>query len=175
MDPHEPPAPTPRPVSPRPRARPTAEDLKHARIEGSWPVTLTVTSTTGFRDLTGGTTKTRTYTFTGGARWRGHAHRRRPPTASVTIPLTYADGTYTGDGPDLGVQNCVLDNGTVAVANGIRNSQTVTLTVSSAVPDAGLWRATGLAGTVLETATQIAGAAGQCRTGSATFGLASSR
>jgi hypothetical protein len=152
---------------------PTAEDLKHARIEGTWTVDLTVESTTGFRDLTGGATKSRAYTFTGG----GGAITLTAQTAdgSVTIPLTYADGTYRGEVPDLGVQNCDLDDGTVAVVNGIRNSQSISINVSSAVPSAGLWRANGLSGSVLENATQIAGAAGQCRTGSATFALTSSR
>jgi hypothetical protein len=154
------------------RGTPTQDDLNHASIQGSWTITLTVTSTTGFRDLTTGGTKTRTYTFSGS----NGAVTLTAQTAdgSQTIPLTYADGVYTGTA-DLGLQNCELDNGTVAVANGIRNNQTVSISVTSAVPDAGRWKASGLGGTITETADQVAGGAGQCRTGSATFALASSR
>jgi len=154
------------------KGTPTAEDLKHARVEGGWSVTLTVTSTTGFRDLTNGSVKTRSYTFSGG----GGAVTLTAQTAngSVTIPLTYADGVYSGNA-DLGLQNCELDNGTVSVVNGIHNTQTVSINATSAVPAAGLWSANGLGGTVTETADQVAGAAGQCRTGSATFALTSSR
>jgi len=152
---------------------PTADDLKYAIITGDpWSVSLTVDSTTGFRDLANGSVKNRTYTFSGG----GGAVTLTAQTAngSVTIPLTYANGVYTGNA-DLGLQNCELDNGTVAVANGIRNTQTVSINVTNAVPNQGLWRASGLGGTVTENADQVAGAAGQCRTGSATFGLSSSR
>jgi hypothetical protein len=151
---------------------PTEEDKKHARIEGSWTVTLTVTSTTGFRDLTNGSVKTRTYTFAGS----GGAVTLTAQTAngSTTIPLTYSDGVYTGNA-DLGLQNCELDNGTVSVANGIRTGQTVSINVTNAVPAGGLWKASSLSGTVNENADQVAGAAGQCRTGSATFALGSSR
>ena len=155
------------------KGTPTADDLKYAIITGApWSVTLTVNSTTGFRDLTNGSTKTRTYTFTG----NNGAVTLTAQTAngSVTIPLTYADGVYSGNA-DLGLQNCELDNGTVAVANGIRNTQTVSVNVTNAVPDQGRWRASGLGGTVNENADQVAGAAGQCRTGSATFGVSSSR
>ena len=150
----------------------TPDDLKRARIQGSWTVTLTVTSTTGFRDLTNGSVKTRTYSFSGG----NGAVTLTAETAngSVVIPLTYADGVYSGNA-DLGLQNCELDNGTVAVPNGIHSSQTVSLRATSAVPQSGLWSANGLGGTVTETADQVAGAAGQCRTGSATFELTSSR
>jgi hypothetical protein len=152
---------------------PNADDLKHAIITGApWTVTLTVTSTTGFRDLANGSTKTRTYTFTGGA--GGVTLTAQTADGSVTIPLAYADGVYSGNA-DLGLQNCELDNGTVSVANGIRNSQTVSINVTNAVPSKGLWSASGLGGTVTETADQVAGAAGQCRTGSATFALTSSR
>jgi hypothetical protein len=154
------------------KGTPTAEDLKHARIEGGWTVTLTVTSTTGFRDLTNGSVKTRTYTFSGGA--GGVTLTAQTANGSVTIPLAYADGVYSGNA-DLGLQNCELDNGAVSVVNGIHNSQTVSINATSAVPAAGLWSANGLGGTVTETADQVAGAAGQCRTGSATFALTSSR
>ena len=151
----------------------TAEDLKHAVLTGApWTVTLTVTSTTGFRDLTNGSTKTRTYTFASGA--GGVTLTAQTANGSVVIPLTYADGVYSGNA-DLGLQNCELDNGSVSVANGIRTSQTVSLSATSAAPAAGLWRANGLNGTVTENADQVAGAAGQCRTGSATFALTSSR
>ena len=146
---------------------PTDEDKKHAVITGTpWTVTLTVTGTTGFRDLTNGSVKTRTYTFSGGT--GGVTLTAETANGSVTIPLTYADGLYTGSA-DLGLQNCELDNGTVSVPNGIKSGQTVSINVTNAVPASGLWRATGLSGTVNETADQVAGAAGQCRTGSATF------
>jgi hypothetical protein len=152
---------------------PNAEDLKHAIITGaSWTVTLTVTSTTGFRDLANGSVKTRTYTFSGGA--GGVTLTAQTANGSVTIPLAYADGVYSGNA-DLGLQNCDLDNGTVAVVNGIHNTQTVSINVTNAVPSKGLWSASGLGGTVTENAEQVAGAAGQCRTGSATFALTSSR
>jgi hypothetical protein len=154
------------------RGTPTQDDLNHALIQGGWTVTLTVTTTTGFRDLTNGSTKTRTYTFAGGS--GGVTLTAQTADGSTTIPLAYADGVYTGTA-DLGLQNCLLDNGTVAVANGIRNSQTVSIRVTSATPDSGRWKANGIGGTVAETADQVAGAAGQCRTGSATFDLASSR
>ena len=76
----------------------------------------------------------------------------------------------------MGTQDCVLDNGTVSVANGLRNSGTVTFTPTSAVrPGRPLASPTGLAGTVTETATQIAGHAGQCQAGTATFSLIASR
>jgi hypothetical protein len=154
------------------RGTPTADDLKHARIDGTWSVTLTVSSTTGFRDLSTGGVKTRTYTFAGS----NGAVTLTAQTAngSVTIPLTYADGVYSGNA-DLGTQDCVLNNGAVSVPNGIRNSQTVSINASSAVAQSGLWSANGLGGTVTENADQIAGAAGQCLTGSATFALTSSR
>ena len=42
--------------------------------------------------------------------------------------------------------------------NGIRNSQTVSINVTGAVPAGGLWRASALSGTVTENADQIAGA-----------------
>ncbi len=156
-----------------PLGAPTADDLKYARITGApWTVTLTVTGTTGFRDLTNGSVKTRTYTFSGGP--GGVTLTAQTANGSVVIPLTYADGVYTGQA-DLGLQNCELDNGAVSVPNGIRSGQTVSINVTSAVPASGLWSANGLGGTVTETADQVAGAAGQCRTGSATFDLASSR
>jgi hypothetical protein len=151
---------------------PTEDDKKHARVEGTWTVTLTVTSTTGFRDLTNGSVKTRTYTLTGAG--TGITLTAQTANGSTTIPLTYADGVYSGTA-DLGLQNCELDNGTVSVANGIRTTQTVTMNATNAVPDAGFWRANSLGGTVQENAEQVAGAAGQCRTGSATFALSSSR
>jgi hypothetical protein len=156
---------------------PTAEDLKQARIEGAWPVELQVTETTGFRDLSGGTTRSRTYTFTGSCSGGSCSITLTRETANGprTIPLTYSDGVYSGTDPDLGVQNCDLDDGTVSVFNGIRNSGTVSFSASNAVPQAGLWKATGLTGTVTETAEQIAGGAGQCRTGSATFSATASR
>jgi hypothetical protein len=154
------------------RGVPTAEDLNFARIDGAWTVTLTVTGTTGFRDLADGSTKTRTYTFASGP--GGSTLTRETANGTRTIPLTFSNGVYSGNDPDLGVQNCELDNGTVSVPNGIRNTGTVSVRATNAVPD-GWWRATGLEGTVTETAEQIAGAAGQCRTGSATFALASSR
>jgi hypothetical protein len=152
---------------------PTADDLKHAIITGTpWTVTLTVTSTTGFRDLTSGGAKTRTYTFSGS---NGTVTlTAQTANGSVTIPLSYNDGVYTGNA-DLGTQDCLLDNGAVSVANGIRNSQTVSINVTSAVGQGGRWNANGLGGTITENADQIAGAAGQCRTGSATFALTSSR
>lgn len=155
----------------------TADDLKQSRIEGSWPVVLQVTGTTGFRDLTGGTTRNRTYVFTGSCSGATCSVTLTAQTANGdrVIPLAYADGVYTGTDPDLGVQNCVLDDGTTAVVNGLKNSNTISFTPTSAVPQNGLWRATGIAGTVTETATQVAGAAGQCRTGSATFSLNASR
>jgi hypothetical protein len=152
---------------------PTAEDLKHAVITGTpWTVTLTVTGTTGFRDLTNGSVRTRTYTFSGGS--GGVTLTAQTANGTVTIPLTYTDGAYSGTA-DLGLQNCELDNGAVSVPNGIKSGQTVSINVTNAVPASGLWRATGLSGTVTETADQVAGAAGQCRTGSATFDLTSSR
>jgi hypothetical protein len=155
----------------------TGDDLKQARIEGSWPAALQVTGTTGFRDLAAGTTRDRTYTFTvsctGGS--CSVALTRDTANGPRTIPLTYSDGVYSGTDPELGVQNCELDNGTVSVFGGIQNSQTISLSPTSAVPQAGLWKATELRGTVTETAEQIAGGAGQCRTGSATFNLTASR
>jgi hypothetical protein len=86
---------------------PTADDLKRARIEGGWTVTLTVTSTTGFRDLANGSVKTRTYTFSGTA--GGVTLTAQTANGSVTIPLTYADGVYSGTA-DLGLQNCEQRN-----------------------------------------------------------------
>src|SRR4051794_24076511 len=151
---------------------PTAENLKRARIDGTWTVSLTVTSTTGFRDLASGTLKTRSYTFNGSS--AGVTLTAQTANGSVAIPLTYADGVYSGNA-DLGLQNCELDNGTVAVVNGIHNTQTVSLSATGAVPQSGLWSANALGGTVTENADQVAGAAGQCRTGSATFALTSSR
>ena len=156
---------------------PTAEDLKQARIEGSWPVVLQVTGTTGFRDLTGGTTRNRTYVFTSSCSGGACTITLTAQTAdgTRTIPLTYADGTYTGSDPDLGTQDCLLDDGSIAVPGGIKNSNTISFTPTNAVPQNGLWSATGIGGTVTETATQVAGGAGQCRTGSATFSLTASR
>lgn len=156
---------------------PTADDLKQSRIEGSWPVVLQVTGTTGFRDLTGGTTRNRTYVFTGSCSGGTCSVTLTAQTANAdrTIPLSYADGVYTGTDADLGIQNCLLDDGTVAVPNGLKNSNTISFTPASAVPLNGLWRATGIAGTVTETATQVAGSAGQCKAGSATFSLNASR
>lgn len=153
----------------------TTEDLKQARIEGSWPVNLTVTQSAGFRNLDA--TRNRTYTFTGSCNGNACSVTLSRETANGTrvIPLTFADGVYTGTDPDLGTQNCVLDDGTVSVPNGIKNSGTVSFSPTSAVPDSGLWRATGLAGTVTETATQVAGAASQCQAGTATFSLIASR
>jgi len=156
--------------------QPSADDLKQARIEGSWPVTLTVTDSGGFRDLSG--SKNRTYSFAGSCGTGGAcAVTLTQETANGTkvIPLTYADGVYTGQDPDLATQNCVLDNGTVSVVNGLKNSSTISFTPSAAVADGGLWRATGLTGTVTETATQVAGAANQCQAGTATFALVASR
>jgi len=155
--------------------QPTADDLKYARIEGSWPVTLTVVSSDGFRNL--GSSFGRTYTFT--ADCSGGACRvtlsRETANGTRVIPLTYANGVYSGTDPDLGVQDCILDNGTVSVPGGIRNSGTIQFAPTSAVARNGLWVANQLAGTVTETATQIAGGPGQCGTGTATFALAASR
>lgn len=149
---------------------PTAEDLAQSRIEGSWPVTLTVESGSGFRNLG---PRDRTYSFSGS----GNQVTLSRETANGTrvIPLSYANGVYSGTDPDFGVQDCVLDDGTVSVPGGLRNSGTITFSPVAAVPDNGLWRATELAGTVTETANQVAGGAGQCATGTATFALAASR
>jgi len=148
----------------------TAEDLKQARIEGSWPVTLTVTNNGGFRNIG---TRQRTYTFSGSG--NQVTLTRETANGSRVIPLTYADGVYSGTDPDLGVQDCVLDDGSVSVPGGLKNSGTVSFTPTAAVAEGGLWRATELGGTVTETATQVAGAANQCQTGTATFGLSASR
>lgn len=155
---------------------PTADDLKHARIEGSWPVTLTVTQSSGFRNLGG--TVNRTYTFTGDCSGGGACKvtlSRQTANGTEVIALTYADGVYSGSVPDMGTQDCLLDNGTVAVPNGLRNSGTVSFTPTAAHAAGGLWIADSLSGTVTETATQIAGNAGQCEAGTATFGLSASR
>ncbi len=158
------------------KGQPSTEDLKQARIEGSWPVTLTVTNAGGFRDLGG--SRSRTYSFTGTC-GTGDACKvtltQQTANGTKVIPLTFADGVYTGQDPDLAIQNCVLDDGTVSVANGLKNSSTISFSPSSAVADGGLWRATGLSGSVTETATQVAGAANQCKTGTATFALVASR
>lgn len=157
--------------------QPTAEDLKQARIEGAWTVTLVVASTTGFRDLAVGATRTRAYTMTGSCTGGtcSITLTRETGNGPRVIPLTYADGVYTGTDPDLGTQPCELDNGTIAVPNGLRNSATITFTPTAAVPQGGLWRATQLSGEVTESAEQVAGGAGQCRTGNATFSLSASR
>ena len=155
---------------------PTPEDLKHARIEGSWPVTLTVTNSGGARNLGG--TLVRTYTFTGDCSGGGACQvtlSRQTANGTEVIPLTYADGTYTGAVADMGRQDCLLDDGTVAVRNGIQTSGTVSFTPTSAYASNGLWIANALSGTVTETATQIAGGANQCDTGTATFALNASR
>jgi hypothetical protein len=151
----------------------TADDLKQARIQGSWPVTLTVTSNNGFRDLGAGTTRSRTYSFNSS----GGSVTLTQQTADGTqvIPLTYNDGVYSGTDPNLGTQDCLLDNNTVSVPNGLQSSGTVTINVVSAIPQNGLWQATGLGGTVTENADQVAGAPGQCKTGSATFSLSAAR
>ena len=155
--------------------QPTTEDLKQARIEGSWPVTLTLTQNTAFRNIQ--SPLSRTYTFTGSCSTSPCTVTLSAETANGTrvIPLSFADGVYTGTDPELGTQNCVLDDGTVSVANGLKNSSTITFSPTSAVPDNGLWRATGIAGTATETATQVAGAANQCQAGTATFSLIASR
>lgn len=157
--------------------QPSTDDLAQARIEGAWPVTLTVTGTNGFRDLTGGATRNRTYSFAGTctAGSCSVTLTRETANGSRVIPLAYSNGVYTGTDPDMGTQDCVLDDGRVSVAGGLRNSGTITFTPGSAVPQDGLWRATSLSGTVTESAEQIAGAPGQCRTGTATFSLAASR
>lgn len=154
--------------------QPTAEDLKQARIEGSWPVALTVTDAGGFRNIGD---RNRTYTFTGDCSSSTCQVTLSRETANGTrvIPLSYADGVYTGTDPDLGVQDCVLNDGRVSVPNGLKNSGTITFTPSAAVAENGLWRATQLTGTVTETASQVAGAAALCRTGTATFALSASR
>jgi hypothetical protein len=154
--------------------QPTTEDLKQARIEGSWPVVLTVTDSGGFRNIGD---RTRTYTFTGDCSTSPCQVTLTRETANGTrvIPLNYTDGVYSGTDPDLGVQNCVLDDGTVSVPNGLKNSGSIAFTPTAAVAENGLWRATQLTGTVTETATQVAGAANLCRTGTATFALSASR
>jgi hypothetical protein len=155
---------------------PTAEDLKQARIEGSWPVTLTVTANQGFRNLAG--TLNRTYTFTGDCGGGGGCQvtlTRQTANGDRVIPLSYNDGVYTGVDPDLGTQDCLLDDGNVSVPGGLKNSGTITFTPSSASAKGGLWIANGLSGTVTESATQVAGGAGQCETGTATFDLTGSR
>jgi len=155
---------------------PTADDLKHARIEGSWPVTLTVNESGGARNLGG--SLSRTYTFAGDCSGGGACKvtlSRQTAKGTEVIPLTYADGVYSGAVADMGTQDCVLDNGTVAVPNGLRNSGTVSFSPTAARAADGLWIATALAGTVTETTTQIAGAAGQCEAGTATFSLSASR
>lgn len=154
---------------------PTADDLKHARIEGSWPVTLTVASGSGFRNLG---PRQRTYTFAGDCSGGGACKvtlTRETANGTEVIPLTYADGVYSGSVDDMGTQDCLLDNGTVAVRNGLRNSGTVSFSPASAYPQNGLWIANQLSGTVTETATQIAGGAGQCAAGTATFDLSAAR
>ena len=155
--------------------QPTTEDLKQARIEGSWPVTLTLTQNTAFRNIQ--SPLSRTYAFTGSCTGGPCTVTLSAQTANGThvIPLTFADGVYTGTDPDLGTQDCVLDDGTVSVANGLKNSSTISFSPTSAVPDNGLWRATGIAGSATETATQVARAASQCQAGTATFSLIASR
>jgi hypothetical protein len=155
--------------------QPTPDDLKYARIEGSWPVTLNVVGNTGFRDLAA--TRTRTYTVTGSCTGDVCTVTLSRQTALGTrvVPLTFSAGVYSGDDPDLGTQDCVLENGTVSVPNGLKNSGTVTFSPSAAVADNGLWRATGLIGTVTETATQVAGAPNQCQSGTATFSMTAAR
>lgn len=155
---------------------PTAEDILYSRIEGSWPVTLTVSSSEGFRNLDG--TLSRVYTFTGdcsGGSPCSVTLTRQTANGTRVIPLTYSNGVYSGQDPDLGVQDCVLDNGTVSVPGGLKNSGTVTFSPTSAVAENGLWVAKSLAGTVTETATQVAGGAGQCASGTATFAMSAGR
>ena len=82
--------------------------------------------------------RTRTYTFAGGP--GGVTLTAQTANGSVTIPLTYSDGTYSGTA-DLGLQNCELDNGTVSVANGLRTTQTVSLNATNAVAQGGRWTA----------------------------------
>lgn len=159
------------------RGTPTAEDLAYARIEGAWPVTLQVTSNAGFRDLVLGDVRTRTYRFIGtceGGTCTTMLHRDTAVGTRV-IPLTYDGGVYSGTDPDLGTQDCERDDGTIAVPGGLRSQGTITFRVANAVPLGGLWRAMEIVGTVTETAEQVAGPLGQCRTGSATFELVAAR
>ena len=155
---------------------PTPDDLKYALIEGSWPVTLTVTSDSGFRNLSG--TLQRTYTFTSdcsGGRACQVTLSRQTANGTEVIPLSYTDGVYSGGVADMGTQDCVLDDGTVSVTNGLRNSGTVSFSPTAAVAQNGLWIATSLSGTVTETATQVRGLASKCEAGTATFALNASR
>jgi FecR protein len=159
------------------RGDPTADDLNQAWVQGDWPVTLQVASTTGFRDLAGGTTRERTYTLNTNcnAGTCSMTLIRDTGNGVRTIPLTFHDGVYSATDPDLGTQNCERDDGTVSVADGLRNSSNITFRVSNAAPKNGFWKATALTGTVTENADQIAGGAGQCLTGSASFDLSASR
>lgn len=155
--------------------QPTADDLKVARIEGSWPVTLTVTDPGGFRNLAEPLSRTYTVTNDCSSGSCVLTLSAETPSGIRTVPLSFADGVYTAEDPDLGTQDCVLDDGTIPVPSGLRNSTAFSFTAVAAVLEEGVWRATGLSGTVTETATQVAGAAGECQSGTATFAFAASR
>jgi len=154
--------------------QPTVDDLKQARIEGSWPVALTVAANNGFRDLAG--TVNRTYTFAGSCTGStcSVSLTRETGNGAQTTALSYANGVYTGSFPDMGTQDCVLDDGKVVVANGLKNSGTVTFSPGAATPQNGLWRATALSGTVTETATPTSNNAA-CVAANATFTMSASR
>ncbi|MFM8303851.1 MAG: hypothetical protein ACKOA9_06080, partial [Actinomycetota bacterium] len=154
---------------------PTADDLKAASIEGSWAVTLTVTDPGGFRNLTG--QLSRTYVLTRDCTVDPCVLTLTAETANGTrtLPVTYVDGVYSAEEPDLGTQDCLLADGTISVPGGLRNSTIISFITVAAVLDNGAWRATGLSGTVTETATQIAGATGQCQAGTATFAFDANR
>lgn len=158
-----------------PKVAPTPDDLLRASIEGAWSVTLTVTNPGDFRNLAD--PLIRAYSVASDCTSGECLLILTAQTANGTrvIPLTYTDGVYAGRDPGLGTQDCVLDDGTVAVPSGLANALTLTFTTTDAVDENGVWRATALSGTVTETAIQIAGDPDQCRAGTATFALIASR
>jgi hypothetical protein len=133
---------------------PNADDLTVARIEGTWTVTLAVTSTTGFRDLTVGQVRSRTYEFSTNCDSGPCAVTltRETATGTRTLPVTYAGGGYSVVDPDLGAQDCMLSDGSVAVRNGLAGSATIEFHVTDAASVGGTWKATAIEGTTTEKA-----------------------
>ena len=133
------------------------DTLAAALIAGTWSVELEAVTVDGFRDVAVGDVRTRTYEIDTDC---------DDLLCRLTIDLAGADREfrllleYTGTGyrvtvPGLGTQDCLRDDESVAVQDGIESTATLELEVAAAELNGDELRATTLTGTANETAEPV--------------------
>ena len=152
-------------------AAPSEAELDRSRLVGTYDVVLTATSAEGFRNLAAGDERRREYDIEvdcdGGTcdltlvRATADGVRR--------TPLTYDDGAYRATDEAFARQDCLLEDDSVEVAQGVSTSVEVVLEATGARVVDGAWEANRIGGTVTETAERTGDS--QCVTGRAVFDL----